>query len=228
MAADGNNDRASSSIPSVGVASTNGHGHTISPDSATSADALRKVLLVVDVQVNMLDPVTGVPGAASIRTNIERVLHFARSARIPPLIVHVRNNGEAGEADAPGTKGWELALDGTPGPGEPVIDKHKNNAFAGTGLGELVDPKAALVVVGMQSDFCIRATCSAALGRGNTVFLVEDAHATYDRPEAYQTGGPALVTPAHTVVQEIESELEEAGVFVVKVDDLPHVFDEDS
>ena len=111
-----------------------------------------------------------------------------------------------------------------PAAGEPVIDKTKNNAFAGTRLGELVDKKAAIIVVGMQSDFCIRATCSAALGRGNTVFLVEDAHSTYDRPEAYAGGGPVLVTPARTVVREIESELEEAGVFVVKLEDLPHVF----
>lgn len=109
-----------------------------------------------------------------------------------------------------------------------MIDKHKNNAFAGTRLGELVDKKAALIVVGMQSDFCVRATCSAALGRGNTVFLVEDAHATFDRPEAYSAVGPVLVTPAATVMKEIECELEEAGVFVVKVEDLPHVFEDDS
>lgn len=197
----------------------------------TDADApigthIRKVFLLVDVQVNMLEPKTGVPNALLIQSNIERALAYARSSQHAPLIVHVRNNGEIGDADAPGTPGWQLTL--PPLKGEPVIDKLKNNAFAGTRLGELVDKKAALVVVGMQSDFCIRATCSAALGRGNTVYLVEDAHATYDRPEAYNVGGPPLVTPAHTVVKEIESELEEAGVFVVKVDDLPHVFEEDS
>ena len=79
--------------------------------------------------------------------------------------------GEPGDPDAPGTAGWQLAF--PPLPNEPVLDKTKNNAFAGTKLGELVDRRAALVVVGMQSDFCVRATCSYALGRGNTVFLVE-------------------------------------------------------
>ncbi|KAL5525911.1 hypothetical protein ACEPAG_7249 [Sanghuangporus baumii] len=186
----------------------------------------RKVLLLVDVQVAMLAPNTGVPNARLVGTNIERALLLARNARSPPLIVHVRNTGEPGDSDAPNAPGWQLVH--APRTGEPVIDKTKNNAFAGTRLGELVDRKAAIVVVGMQSDFCIRATCSAALGRGNTVFLVEDAHATYDRPEAYSVGGPVLVTAAAKVEKEIESELEEAGVFVVKVEDLPHIFDEDS
>lgn len=35
------------------------------------------------------------------------------------------------------------------------------------------------------------------------------------------------VTPADKVVKEIESELEEAGVHVCAVDDLPHVFADD-
>ena len=78
----------------------------------------------------------------------------------------------------------------------------------------------------MPTDFCIRATCGAALERGNTVFLVEDAHATYDRCEEYASGagGPLLVTPAHKVEKEVERDLEDRGVFLIKVDDLPHVF----
>lgn len=218
----------------MAVASDNWEGRA-SPATPPSIDAdapegipIRKVLLILDVQVHMVnpDPTIGVPNAPFIQSNIERALHIARTAPVPPLIIHIRNNGEIGEADAPGSPGWQLAV--PPQKNEPVIDKHKNNAFAGTRLGELVDKKAALIVVGMQSDFCVRATCSAALGRGNTVFLVEDAHATFDRPEAYSAVGPVLVTPAATVMKEIECELEEAGVFVVKVEDLPHVFEDDS
>ena len=198
--------------------------HELSPDHTATH---HRALFLLDVQVAMLsEPPIGIPAAASVRANLAQILAHARAARPPPLIVHVRNSGDGGDADAPNTPGWELVFQ--PRAGEVVVDKRKNNAFACTRLGELVDKKAAMVVVGMQSDFCIRATCSAALGRGNTVFLVEDAHATYDRPEAYTTGGPVIVTPAHTVIKEIECELEEAGVFVVKVDDLPHVFEEDS
>jgi len=187
------------------------------------AENARKVLLLVDVQVCLLAGApAGVPTARTVRRNIERILAHARTAPAPPLIIHVRNNGDVGDPDQPGTAGWQLALPTQPN--EPVVDKVKNNAFAGTRLGDLIPPTADLVVVGMQSDFCIRATCSSALGRGNNVLLVEGAHATYDRPEGYSAGGPVSVTPASTVQQEIESELEEAGVVLIKMDELPHLF----
>lgn len=130
-----------------------------------------RVLLVVDAQVNMLkDPPEGVPSSRTVRQNIFRVLNEARSVSPCPLIVHVRNNGDPGDPDEQNAPGWHLAFD--PLPHELVIDKNKNNAFAGTNLGEVVPPEAEVVVVGMQSDFCIRATCNAALARGNEVLMI--------------------------------------------------------
>ncbi|KAJ8518465.1 hypothetical protein ONZ45_g4464 [Pleurotus djamor] len=138
---------------------------------------------------------------------------------LPPLIIHVRNTGDQGEPDEPNTPGWHLAFQ--PKPGEYVIDKLKNNAFAGTSLGEIVRPDAEMVVVGMQSDFCVRATCSAALGRGNEVLLIKGAHATYDRIEVWYGG---RITPASRVEVEVENELEEAGVIVLDMKDVSGIF----
>ncbi|KAH8114123.1 Isochorismatase hydrolase [Phellopilus nigrolimitatus] len=184
----------------------------------------RTVLLLIDVQVNMLAPGTGVPNAAAVRANVAHALHCARTAHTPPRIVHVRNCGSApGDPDVPGTPGWQLAY--AAAESEPVLDKLENNAFAGTPLPALVDAQAALVVAGMQSDFCIRATCRAALARGNTVFLVEGAHATYDRPEEDSPEGHITAAPAHVVEKESESELERAGVSIIKVEDLPRLFE---
>jgi nicotinamidase-related amidase len=99
----------------------------------------RRVLLLIDAQVAMLsDPPLGVPASRSIKNNISRILTEARSAKPSPLIIHVRNTGESGEPDEPGTAGWELYF--PPLPNEPVIDKLKNNAFAGTKLGDLIPP----------------------------------------------------------------------------------------
>lgn len=192
-----------------------------SPSSSPVSEQLRKVLLLVDVQINMFAEPGGVPAASNVRRNIELVLKHARGSPTPPLIIHVRNNGDVGDPDQPETAGWQLALPTLPN--EPIIDKLKNNAFAGTALGELVPPTADLVVVGMQSDFCIRATCSAALGRGNNVLLVEGAHATYDRTEDYSLGGP-IITPAQNVEKEIESELQEAGVFLIPMSAIHDLF----
>lgn len=73
----------------------------------------------------------------------------------------------------------------------------------------------------MQSDFCVRATCSAALGRGNEVLLIKDAHATYDRIEVWNGGS---ITPAEEIASEIEAELEEAGVILLEMKDVPGIF----
>jgi len=183
-----------------------------------------RVLLLLDVQVAPLsDPPLGVPAARSVGPNIAKVLAAARAcpASSRPRIIHVRNAGAPGEPDEPHAPGWALVH--TPYPNEPVIDKRKNNAFAGTPLADLVPPDAELVVVGLQSDFCVRATCSAALARGNEVFLIRGTHATYDRLEVWDGG---TCTPAKKVEREIEDELEEAGVIIQEMQDLPNIFAE--
>lgn len=180
------------------------------------------VLLVLDAQVAMLsDPPLGVPAAQTVRTNIAHVIDTARAQRPAPRIIHIRNCGVTGEPDEPRSAGWQL-LHGAR-PGEPVLDKLKNNAFEGTDLAALVPPAARFIIVGCQSDYCVRATCSAALARGNHVVLVRGAHATYDRDEILE--GDA-VTPAATVESEIEAELEEAGVLLVEMHDVPTLFTE--
>jgi nicotinamidase-related amidase len=117
----------------------------------------RRVLLVLNAQTAWLsDAPTAIPGSKSIRTNIELILNSARNAKNPPLIIHTRNMGEVGEPDEPNTPGWELLL--SPLLHEPVIDKLRNNVFAGTNLGELVSNEAEIVVVGLASDYTVKAS----------------------------------------------------------------------
>jgi len=193
---------------------------TVDSRIKTKRASNRHVLIMLDVQKNMLaDPPMGVPNAQLMRSNIWQVLQAAREAQPPPLIVHIRNVGDAGEPDAPGTEGFELYFKTLPG--EHVIDKVKNNAFTSVALGELIAEDAEIVVVGMQSDFCVRATCSSALGRGNDVLLIKGAHATYDRLEVLHGGG---YTKAKQIESEIEAELEEAGVVLLDMKDVPGIF----
>ena len=194
------------------------NGDVRNPKDIVSASL--RVLLLLDVQRAMLaDPPIGVPASRAVCDNLARILEQARQARPPPLIIHVRNTGDAGEADEPKTPGWQLIF--PPHPHEPIIDKLKNNAFASTKLGDMVPADAEIVVVGFQTDYSIRATCGVALGRGNEVLLIRGAHATHDRIEVLHGGG---VTPAHRIEAEIEAELEEAGVHLFSMKDLPGIF----
>ncbi|KAH0833385.1 Isochorismatase-like protein [Lanmaoa asiatica] len=177
-----------------------------------------RVLLLIGVQVNLLKNPED-PAAYTVRKNIEGILAKARSEKHPPRIIHVRNSGEPSEPDEPNTPGWQLFF--PPLPHEPVVDKKKNNAFDGTQLGELIAANAEVIIVGMESDYCVRATCSAALDRGNEVILIRGAHATLDRNGIWN-GGSA--TRAHVIEAEIEAELEEAGVILLDMKDLPGLF----
>ncbi|KAJ4464945.1 hypothetical protein J3R30DRAFT_2958826 [Lentinula aciculospora] len=180
----------------------------------------KRVLLLLDVQVcNLCDPPKGAPSAALLRTNIFRVLSTARNAKPPPRIIHVRNCGEQGEPDETKSPGWQLFF--PPLVHEHVVDKLKNNAFAATRLAELVPPEAEIVVVGLGSDFSVRATCSVALDRGNEVILIRGAHGTFDRVEVLHGGG---ITPAFRIEAEVEAELEEAGVLILDLKDVQGIF----
>jgi nicotinamidase-related amidase len=151
----------------------------------------------------MLLPPEPVPDAERIALLIRKLLDRARSAGAP--VVHIRNNGSAGD---PGTPGWELALDTRPD--EPVVDKYEQDAFAGTNLADLVPPAAPVIVAGMQSEYCIRATSLAALHRGHRVILVRGAHTTYDGDVS-----------AQQMSERVEAELAAAGVELADPDDLP-------
>lgn len=205
----------------------------------------------MDAQLYPLSPSpTGVPNAHSLLRTLSSLLNLARASPSPPLIIHTRNAGPPGEPDAPSSPLHALALAPVP-PSEVVIDKSKgkNSAFAGTRLAEWVPAgeNTTLIVCGVSSDYGVRATCSAALGRGNGVVLVRGAHATWDRveyaaaaPTQYSNAptfpvggcvvaspvGMGMVTPAAQVEREVESELEEAGVLVVGLEEVPWIFRE--
>lgn len=119
-----------------------------------------RVLLLLDVQVaSLLPPPDGIPASSVIGPNILQVLEHARQAKPPPLIIHVRNTGDSGEPDEPNTPGWQLEYPSLAE--EHVIDKRKNNAFIGTILGDLIHPRAEIVIIGLHSDFSLRASMCA-------------------------------------------------------------------
>jgi nicotinamidase-related amidase len=158
-------------------------------------------LLLIDVQRNMFAPPEPVANAEAVSAAIADLLARARAAGAP--VVHVRNNGDdEQDPDFPGTEGWELAYEVRAG--EPVVDKTVCDSFEGTDLAALLPADAALVVAGMQTDWCIRATTLAALQRGHRVTLAAGAHSTLPDDRTV----PAIITA-------VEQELAKAGAEVV-------------
>lgn len=81
-----------------------------------------------------------------------------------------------------GKPGWALVPELTRSQGEPLVEKSHGDSFEGTDLSTVLAHLGVghLVVVGAQTDFCIRSTLHGAFIRGYDVTLVGDAHTTDD------------------------------------------------
>jgi nicotinamidase-related amidase len=94
--------------------------------------------------------------------------HFRKNEM---LVYHVRHNFEPGGNIHPYVKPLE---------DEPVITKDQVNAFAGTGLLEMMqqDSVEQLVICGMQTHMCLEAAVRAAHDYGFSCLLASDACTT--------------------------------------------------
>ena len=141
----------------------------------TLADRPNTALLVIDVQ-------NGVVGAAHKRaavvTNIEQLVDRARQADIPVVWVQHDN-----EEMAKGSDEWQIVSELKPADGEPRVEKNYFDSFEETTLEEVLSGLGVgrLVVVGAETDACIRSTLHGAIVRGYDATLVSDAHTTEDR-----------------------------------------------
>lgn len=141
----------------------------------------RQALLIVDMQWGQLaQPVYDYDG---LRARIGCLRFIALAAGAP--VFHVRHDGAAGGAFAPGSEGWRFLPGMEPLPGEATVAKRHGSAFHDTDLD--VRLRAAgvgrLVVVGMKTQYCIDAACRAAAALGYDVTLVRDGHSCADTPE---------------------------------------------
>lgn len=161
-------------------------------------------LLLIDVQRNMLEGEPPVPAAHEVRPALQALLEAARTAGA--VVVHVQNDGGAGEPDEPHTAGWELVF--PVAPGEPVVRKAVTDAFAAhPDLARTLRDRGVdrVVLAGMQSEHCIQATGRGALRQGFEVLLASGAHATYDDGRS----------SAAQIAETVEGELAAEGVKVV-------------
>ena len=164
-------------------------------------------LLLVDVQINMLEPPNPVRNNKEIRAALESLLRRARSAGA--FVVHVQNDGKPGDPDEPETPGWNLAFQARNG--ELVVRKTQSDAFTNDNLVRWLEERKvdSVVVAGMQSNYCVEATCRGALQHHIRVTLASGAHATYDEGKS-----------AVEISADVERELRSDGVKVFPAENI--------
>jgi nicotinamidase-related amidase len=112
-------------------------------------------------------------------------------------LVHIQHHStEAGSPLRPGQPGVAFKPGVTPRDGEPVMTKHVNSAFIGTGLEDFLRAQeiGQVVIVGLTTNHCVETTTRLAGNLGFDPILVADATATFDR-----IGPDGVTWPAATI-----------------------------
>ncbi|OWA37573.1 hypothetical protein B9G55_05845 [Saccharibacillus sp. O16] len=167
----------------------------------------RQGLLIVDVQNVMFDEQWAVHQGQEVVDRIAGLLEQARASEAP--IVFIRHTEEEGPM-VEGSEGWQIHEKLTPRPGEVILQKTVPDSFHETGLDDRLQELDVdrLVIVGMQTDYCINATTRRAAELGYRTILVQDGHTTIDTE--HETAA-AIIDRHHHELKQIEVELQPAA-----------------
>jgi nicotinamidase-related amidase len=132
-------------------------------------------LLVVDVQNGVVE---GAHERDAVVANVGSLVERARSEQVP--VVWVQHSDEH---LATGSDAWRIVPELTPDDAEPLIAKSYGDSFEDTALETVLSGLAVgrLVIVGAETDACVRSTLHGAFVRGYDATLVSDAHTTGDQ-----------------------------------------------
>ncbi len=132
-------------------------------------------LLVVDVQRGVVE---GAHQRDAVVANVGSLVDKARREQVPVVWVQHSDEQLARESDD-----WRIVPELTPDDAEPLVEKHYADSFEDTTLESVLSGLGVgrLVVVGAQTDECVRSTIHGAFVRGYDATLVSDAHTTEDQ-----------------------------------------------
>jgi nicotinamidase-related amidase len=150
----------------------------------------KTALLVIDVQSGV---VNGNHERDAVVAKVGSLVEKARRERVPVVWVQHSDQGLARGSD-----GWRIVPELRRDDSEPLVEKNYGDSFEDTTLESVLSGLGVgrLVVVGAQTDMCIRSTLHGAFARGYDATLVGDAHTTEDQT-AWGAPPPELVI-AHT------------------------------
>jgi nicotinamidase-related amidase len=134
-------------------------------------------LLVVDVQNGA---VADAHDRDAVVANIASLVDKARREQVPVVWVQ-----HFDENLVRGSETWRIVSELSPDGAEPLVEKSYGDSFEDTNLETVLSGLGVgrLVVVGAQTDECIRCTLHGAFARGYDATLVSDAHTTDDSTE---------------------------------------------
>ena len=157
-------------------------------------------LLVIDVQQGLFRKSTPIYRAEPLLNTLTTLIERAHTAGVPVIYIQ-----HASDKVLPfGSADWQLHPRLQPGADDLVVHKQHGNAFEDTPLhAELTSRGIGRVIVtGLVTHGCVKATCLGGLALGYAVTLAADGHSSYSK-EAAQ------------LIEEWNRKLDAAGCSVV-------------
>ena len=142
------------------------------------------VLLVVDTQKLITNE--KLYNFKTFENSVKSLIQTARENQIE--VIYVRHDDGEGCELTKGTDGFEIYEGFQPQADERIFDKNVNSAFRGTGLVEYLQEQGEqdVIVVGLQTDYCMDATIKCGFEHG--FHMIVPAHANTTIDNKYMTG----------------------------------------
>lgn len=136
-------------------------------------------LLIIDVQRGLFNKKIPIYKADSLLGNINLLVSKAHLKQIPVIYIQHSNDSIL----VYGSEDWQLHESIQPSKEDELVHKKHGNAFEETNLQEILQSKAVncLIITGLVTHGCVKATSFGALKLGYKTILVEDAHSNYSK-----------------------------------------------
>ena len=136
------------------------------------------VLLVVDTQTAITNH--KLYQFELFESHVKELINKARHNQIE--VIFVRHDDGIGSELTKGNDGFEIYEGFQPNNDEIIFDKKVNSSFKDTGLLEYLKQKKenTIIIVGLQTEYCIDATIKAGFEHGFKIIIPENTNSTFD------------------------------------------------
>ena len=146
-------------------------------NSVNDRNLVQAALLVIDVQQGLFKKSTPIYHAEELLQNLNLLIDLAHECNAPVFFIQHSDS----KTLVKGSPDWQLHARLQPHTKDSIIHKQHGNAFEDTPLVTELQKRnvSCLVITGLVTHGCVRATCLGALQLGYKVILVEDGHSSY-------------------------------------------------
>lgn len=133
-------------------------------------------LLVIDIQKGITN--NKLYNYEVFIENTTKIIKVARDNQIE--VIFFQHDDGPGTGFSIGDEDFEIANQVTPMDGEKVFIKDINSCFGNKEFAEYIKDEDTLMIVGLQTNFCIDATIKSAFERGYKVIIPTGTNSTFD------------------------------------------------